>query len=62
MKLLIMQSSPASCHFLPLRSKYSHHPVFLNLWTYLSVRDQVSHPCNRTTGKIMVLCSQLYRK
>jgi hypothetical protein len=23
MKLLIMQSSPASCHFLPLRSKYS---------------------------------------
>jgi hypothetical protein len=28
MKLLIMQSSPASCHFLPLRSKYSpQHPV-----------------------------------
>jgi len=24
MKLLIMQSSPASCHFLPLRSKYQH--------------------------------------
>jgi hypothetical protein len=23
MKLLIMQSSPASCHLLPLRSKYS---------------------------------------
>jgi hypothetical protein len=23
MKLLIMQSSPVSCHFLPLRSKYS---------------------------------------
>jgi hypothetical protein len=22
-----MQSSPASCHFLPRRSKYSHHPV-----------------------------------
>jgi hypothetical protein len=22
MKLLIMQSSPASCHFLPLRYKY----------------------------------------
>jgi hypothetical protein len=28
MKLLIMQSSSASCHFLPLRSKYSpQHPV-----------------------------------
>jgi hypothetical protein len=28
MKLLIMQSSPASCHFLFLRSKYSpQHPV-----------------------------------
>jgi hypothetical protein len=29
MKLLIMQSSPVSCHFLPLRYKYSpQHPVF----------------------------------
>jgi len=29
MKLLIMQSSPASQHFLPLRSKYSpQRPVF----------------------------------
>jgi len=28
MKLLIMQSSSASCHFIPLRSEYSlHHPV-----------------------------------
>jgi hypothetical protein len=28
MKLLIMQSSPVSCHFLPLMSKYSpQHPV-----------------------------------
>jgi len=27
MKLLIMQSSPASHHFLPPRSKYSQHPV-----------------------------------
>jgi hypothetical protein len=23
MKFLIVQSSPSSCHFLPLRSKYS---------------------------------------
>jgi hypothetical protein len=27
MKLLIMQFSPASCHFISLRSKYSQHPV-----------------------------------
>jgi hypothetical protein len=28
MKLLIMHLSPSSCHFIPLRSKYSlQHPV-----------------------------------
>jgi hypothetical protein len=44
-KLLIMQSSPASCHFLLLRSKFSpHYPVLrLSLCSSLSVRDQVSH-------------------
>jgi hypothetical protein len=49
MKLLIMQSSPASCHFLPIMSKYSpHHPILsLNLLSSLSVRDQVSHPYKR---------------
>jgi hypothetical protein len=26
MKLLNMQFSPTSCHFIPLRSKYSQHP------------------------------------
>jgi hypothetical protein len=32
LKLLIMQSSPASCNFLPLRSRYSpHHPVLKKL-------------------------------
>jgi hypothetical protein len=31
MKLLIMQLSPPSCHFIPLRPKYSHqHPVFVS--------------------------------
>jgi hypothetical protein len=30
MKLLIMQFSPISCHFISLRSRYSQHPV-LNL-------------------------------
>jgi putative component of membrane protein insertase Oxa1/YidC/SpoIIIJ protein YidD len=27
MKLLILQFSPTSCHFIPLCSKYSQHPV-----------------------------------
>jgi hypothetical protein len=31
MKLLIMQSSPVSCYFLPLRSKYApQHPVLIH--------------------------------
>jgi hypothetical protein len=49
-----MESSPASHHFLPLRSKHSpQHPVlkYLHLCSSLSVRDQVSHPYK--TGKIM---------
>jgi hypothetical protein len=51
MKLLIMQFSPLSRHFIPLRSKYSpQHPV---LCSSLNVRDQISHPY-RTTGKIIV--------
>jgi hypothetical protein len=28
MKLLIMQFSPLSCHFIPLRTKYSPQPSF----------------------------------
>jgi hypothetical protein len=57
MKLLIMQSSPISRHFLPFRSKYSPQHLFsntINLCSSLSVRDQVSNPY-RTTGKIMIL-------
>jgi hypothetical protein len=53
MNLLIMQSPPASCHFLPFRSKYSQHPVVKhNLYSSLSVRDQVSHPY-KITGEII---------
>jgi len=33
MKLLIMQSPPSSCHFLPLRSKYSPHQSISRLTT-----------------------------
>jgi hypothetical protein len=57
MKLLIMQSSPASCHFLPLRSAYFHSTLFsdtLNRRSSLSVRDQISRSY-KTTGKIVVL-------
>jgi hypothetical protein len=55
MKLLIMQSSPASRHFLSLRSKYSPQNLVLkyNLCSSLSVRDHISHPY-KTTGKIIV--------
>jgi hypothetical protein len=56
-KLLAMQISPMSSHFIPLRSKYSpQHPVLKHpsLCSYLSDRDQVSHP-HRTTGKIIML-------
>jgi len=52
-----MRSSPASHHFLPLRSKYSpqhHAPNTFNLCPSLIVRDQVSHP-QKITGEIIVL-------
>jgi hypothetical protein len=56
MKLLIMKSSPASRHFLPLRSKYfPQHPFSdtLNLCSSLSVWNHISHRY-KTTGKIRV--------
>jgi hypothetical protein len=55
MKLLIMQFSSTSCHFISLRSKYSpQQPVLKHphsLCSSLNVRDQVSHP-QRTTGNL----------
>jgi hypothetical protein len=54
MKLLIMQSSPASLHFLTLRSKYSPQPPVLRHPQSVFFPYQVSHPY-KTTGKIMVL-------
>jgi hypothetical protein len=55
-KILIMQFSPMSSHFISLRSKYSpQHPVLNHPQSvFFNVRDQVSHPY-RTTGKIIVL-------
>jgi hypothetical protein len=59
MELLIMQFFPASCHFIPLRSKYSPKHLFSNtlnlcVCSFFNVRDQVSHPY-KPTGKIIVL-------
>jgi hypothetical protein len=56
MKLLIMQSSPVSQHFL-LGPNILFSTLFSNTlkqYTSLSVRHQVSHPY-KTTGKIIVL-------
>jgi hypothetical protein len=42
-----MRPHPASCHFIPLRPKYSpQHRVFntFNLCASLNVRNQVSYP------------------
>jgi hypothetical protein len=64
MKLFVMQFSPPSRHFIPLRCKYSpQHPVLdtINLCSSLNVRDLVSHTY-RTTGKIIYspLCSIIF--
>jgi hypothetical protein len=52
-----MQSSPASRHFLPLKSKYSpQHSVLKHPRSMfsLSLRDKVSQPYD-TAGKVIVL-------
>jgi hypothetical protein len=57
MKLLIMQSSPFSRHFLPVRSIYSpQHPVPKHPQSVflLGVKDQISRSY-KTGGKIRVL-------
>jgi hypothetical protein len=56
MKLLIMQSSPASRHFLPLRSKYSpQHPVLKQpqLCSSFSVIDQVQHEYKKQVNTVL---------
>jgi hypothetical protein len=56
MKLVIMQFSPTSRHFIPLRSRHSpQHTVlkYFSIYSSLNIRDQVSHPY-RPTGKIIV--------
>jgi hypothetical protein len=56
-KHLIMQFSPSSCHFIPLRSKFPLSTLFSNNFIRCSpfnVRVQVLYPC-KSTGKIIVL-------
>jgi hypothetical protein len=56
MELLIMQSSTASCHFLPLGPFTVLSTLFSNtlkLCSSLSLRDQISHP-HKTTDKIVI--------
>jgi hypothetical protein len=53
-KLLVMQCSPPSRHFIPLRSKYSaEQPVLIHnsLCSFVNVRNQALHPYT-TTGKM----------
>jgi hypothetical protein len=62
MKLLIMQFSRISHHFISLQTKYSPQHIVLKhpqSMFPLNVRDQVSHPY-RTTGKIIVLYIQIF--
>jgi hypothetical protein len=56
-KLLITQSSPLPCYFVPLSPKYFLSNLSsntLSLCSSVNVRDQVSRPY-KTTGKIILL-------
>jgi hypothetical protein len=53
MKLVIMQFSPTSCHFVPLWSKYS--PQHLSLCSSLNVKYQVSHPHKTIHATIFIV-------
>jgi hypothetical protein len=57
MKLLIMQFSPPSCHFIPLWSEYStKHPVLKHPQSlFLPCRHRSSFTPYKTRGKIIVL-------
>jgi hypothetical protein len=59
-KLLVMQFSATSCHFIPpnilLSTLLSN---IFSLHCYLNVRYQVLHPY-RTTGKIILVCILIF--
>jgi hypothetical protein len=54
MKLLIMQVSPSSCYFLPIRSKYSpQHPVLTHPQ---SVVSPLTHIIGNTLNLEVLVC------
>jgi hypothetical protein len=58
MKLLTVQFSPTSCHFIPLIPNIPFSTLFsdtLNLCSSHNVRDQVSHQY-KIAGKTVVFC------
>jgi len=59
MKLLNMQSSLASCHFLRLRSKYSfQYPVLFSSTLTICCSPSVRDKCHihKARGKFIILC------
>jgi hypothetical protein len=62
-KLLVMQFSSTSCHFISLWSKYSpQHPVIkhLSVFSSLNVEKQISHHFT-TIGKIIILFIPIFK-
>ena len=60
--LLIMQFSPVSCHFLPLRPRYlPQYPIFEHPqpMPFPETEDQVSHPY-KTTANIIINITVYY--
>jgi hypothetical protein len=63
MKLLIMQLSPTSCHFILFGPNILLNTLFsntLSLCSSLNVRDQVSCPYETTGKKYNFVCSNFY--
>jgi hypothetical protein len=59
MKLLILQFSPTSCHFLSFRSKYPPHSPALKPTQSVFLPLYHDHSY-RTTGKMIVLCILIF--
>jgi len=64
MKLLTMQLSPASCYFLPLRSKHSQYPILQHPQSVFlpRVRGQDSQPYQKHTkpyGKVFHVLNEV---
>jgi hypothetical protein len=66
MKLLIMQFSPISCHFISLRPKYSPQQLCNNNFASISLFLQTSNhvmseaPCRNICGHMLVTLHAVY--